>query len=127
MLQIMAVVNFLAAAIQVPQHGSKVNAGGIHQRFIGEIEGGENGEQFSANRANTRIELPGVHQSLYEIGQQQDVRIESQHPSAGSEPDSLVLRGGESNVLVVIDDLAAILELLQYVHSAIGGGIVDDN
>ena len=71
--------------------------------------------------------MSAFHHGLNEIRQQQYVRIESQHPGAGAGADGLILRGGESNVLVVIDDLAAILELLQYVHGAIGGGIIDDN
>ena len=53
------------------------------------------------------------------------LRVRTQVPDASA--DGLVLRGGEPNVLVVVNDLASILELLQYVHRAVGGGIIDDD
>ncbi len=51
------------------------------------------------------------------------VRTQVARPSA----DGLVLCGGESNILVVVNDPTAIFELLQYVHRAIGRGIIDDD
>src|SRR5438477_9668765 len=41
MLQIMTVVDLLAAPVQMPEHGREINSGGIDEWFIGEIEGGE--------------------------------------------------------------------------------------
>ena len=73
------------------------------------------------------VELAGVHQRLDEVRQQQDVRIQGQDPVAAGEPDGLVLRRGEADVLVVVEDLAAIFELLQDVDGAVGGGVVDDD
>ena len=64
--------------------------------------------------------LPGVHQRLNEIRQQQHVRIQGQHPVAAGQRDGLVLRRGEADVLLVVDDLAAILELFQDVDRAVG-------
>ncbi len=74
-----------------------------------------------------RIELAGVHQRLNEIRQQQDVGIQGEHPIAVREPDGLVLRRREADILLVVVDLAAVFELFQNVDGAVGGGIVDDD
>ena len=74
-----------------------------------------------------RIELPGVHQRLDEIRQQQHVRIQRQHPLAAAHPDGLILRRREADVLLVVDHLAAVFELLQDVDRAVRGGVVDDD
>ena len=121
----MAVIDFLAAAVQMPQHGREVDAGGIHQLFVGQIEGGPDGEQLSAHRADLGIHLPGVHQRLDEVGQQQDVGIERQNPLPLRQPDGLILRRRESQILVVVVDAAAVGELFQNVHGAVGRRIVD--
>jgi len=82
------------------------------------------GQQLAAYRTDGRVELPRIHQRLDEIGQQQHVRIERQNPLATGLPDSLVLGGGESHVLVVVVNAAAILELLQDIGGAIARGVV---
>ena len=74
-----------------------------------------------------RIELPGIHQRLNEIRQQQHVGIQRQHPIAAGQRDGLILRRREADVFVVVDDLAAVFELFQNVDGAVGGGIVDDD
>ena len=61
------------------------------------------------------------------FGQQQDVRVERQNPIAAGERDGLVLRRRETGVLVVVDDPAADLELLQNVDGAVGGRVIDDD
>ena len=45
-----------------------------------------------------RIDLPGVHQRLNEIRQQQHVGIQRQHPLAAGERDRLILRRREADV-----------------------------
>ncbi len=123
----MAVVHFLAAAIQMPQHGREVDAGGIHQLFFGKIESRANGQQLAANGADLRIHLPGFHQRLDEILQQQDVRIQRQHPFAAAKPDGLVLRRREPDILIVVIDPAAVCELFQNIDGAVSRGVVDDD
>ena len=71
--------------------------------------------------------LPGIHQRLNEIRQQQHVRIQGQHPVAAGERDGLVLRGGEADVFLVVDDLAAVLELFQDIDGAVGRVVIDDD
>ena len=46
--------------------------------------------------------LPGIHQRLNEIRQQQNVGIQGQHPLAAGERDGLILRGREADVFVVV-------------------------
>ena len=48
-VEVVAVVHFLAAAVQVAQHRGEVDAGGIHQLLIGKIESGADGQQFAAD------------------------------------------------------------------------------
>jgi hypothetical protein len=126
-LQVVAVVDFLAAAIQMAQHGVEVDAGGIHHGFFGDLEMRRHGEQLAAHRADARIELTGVHQRLDKVGQQQDVGIQRQHPIAVGELDGLVLRGGETDVFLVVVDAAAVFELFEDVDGAVGGGVVDND
>ncbi len=71
--------------------------------------------------------MPGIHQRLDEVRQQQHVRIQRQHPLAAAHPDGLVLRRRKTDVLVVVNHPAAVHELLQDVHRAVGGGIIDDD
>ncbi len=127
MVQIVPVVHFLASAIQVAQHGSEINPRGIHQRFVGQIEGGADGQQLSAHRADLGIHLPGIGQRLDEVRKQQDIRIQSQHPLAAAHADRLVLCRGKADILVVVNHPAAVHELLQDIRRAIGGGIIDDD
>ena len=126
-LQVVAVVYFLAAAVEVAQHGVEVDAGGIDHGLFGDLEVGTHGQQLAADRADVGIELSGIHQRLNEIGKQQHIGIEGKHPIAVGELDGLILRGGEPDVLLVVVDLAAILELFEDVDGAIGGGIVDND
>ena len=44
-----------------------------------------------------------VHQRLNEIRQQQHVGIQRQNPLAAGERDGLILRGGETDVLFVVE------------------------
>src|SRR5690242_2817405 len=126
-LQIMPVVHFLAAAIQMPQHGGEVDSRRIDQRFFRQIEAGQYGEQFPADGTDLGVELSGIHQRLNEIRQQQNIRIQSQYPIAVAGADGLVLRGGKSDVLVVVDNLTAVFELLQNVYGPVGRRVVDDD
>ena len=71
----MAVIHFLAAAIQMPQHRGKVDARGIDQRLVRNIEVRADRQQLAADRADLGIELPGIHHRLNEIRQQQHVGI----------------------------------------------------
>ncbi len=64
----------------------------------------------------------GVHQYLDKIRQQQNVRIQRQHPVAAGEADGLVLRGGETDVLLVVNDLASVFELFQDIDCAVSRG-----
>jgi hypothetical protein len=95
------------------QHGVEVNASGIHNRLRRKGEGIGHGEQFAAHRADFGIHLGGVDQHLDKIGQQQNVRIQREDPVAARECNCLVLRGGETDVFLVVDDLASIFELFQ--------------
>jgi len=115
------------AAIEVPEHGGEINAGGIDQLFIGKIEGGADGQKLSTHGPDLGIHLPGIRQSLDEVGKQQDIRIQCQHPLTAAHSDGLILRRGKPYVLVVVDHPAAVHELLQDIRRAIGRGIVDDD
>src|SRR5579872_1288228 len=48
-IQIMAVVNFLAAAVQMPQLGREINARGIDELLFRQIEARQNGEQLTTD------------------------------------------------------------------------------
>jgi len=122
-----AVVDFLAAPVEVPQHGVEVDAGGVHYRLGGNLEGGRHRQQLAAHRADVRIEVARIHQRLNEIRQQQHIRVQGHHPVAVSQPHGLVLRGGEPGVFLVVDDLAAVFELFQDVDGAVGRGVVNDD
>ena len=124
-VQVVAVVHFLAAPVQVAQHRREVDSGRIDQRFFGKIEGGADGEQLAAHRADLRIDLAGIDQSLNEVRQQQHVRIQRQDPLGLGKSDRLILRRGEADVLVVIKDAAAIGEGLENIDGPVGGGVVD--
>ena len=126
-LQEMAVVHLLAAAVQVAQHGVEVDSGGIHHGLLGDLEVRRHGQQLAAHRADGGIELAGIHQRLDEIGQQQHVGIQRQHPIAARKLDGLVLRGREPDVLFVVIDLAAVFELFEDIDRAIGGSVIDDD
>ena len=43
-IQIMAVVHFLAAAVQMAQHRREIDSRGIHQLLLRKIEGGADGQ-----------------------------------------------------------------------------------
>jgi len=81
-MQIVPVVHFLAAAVQMAQHGVEVDAGGIHHRLLGNLEVRRHGEQLAAHGADLGIELPGIEQGLDEVRQQEHVRVERQYPIA---------------------------------------------
>ena len=123
-LQVVPVVHFLAAAVEMAQHGVEVDTGGIHHGLFGNLEVRRHGQQLPADGADARVELAGVHQGLDEVGEQQDVGIQGHHPVSVGEPDGLVLGGGEADIVVVVIDAAAVLELFQNVDGAVGGGIV---
>ena len=44
-----AVIHFLAALVQVPQHRVEIDAGGIDQGFFGYFEMRRHGQQLAAN------------------------------------------------------------------------------
>src|SRR5262249_11246567 len=119
-VQVMTVIDFLAAAIQMTQHGRKVDAGGVYKLFVGQVESRPNGEQFSAYRADLGVDLPCVHQGLDEVRQQQNVRVKCQHPLALRQGDGLVLSRREPHILVVVIDAAAVGELFQKIDRTVG-------
>ena len=123
----MSVVGLHAAAILVAQHRREEHAGGVEPLDALDIEAGVGQQELAADRAGHRVHLRGHHQAVDEVRQQQHVRVEREHPISARERDRLVLRGGESDVLLVVDHDAAILEALENVASAVGGGIVDDD
>src|ERR1700722_7948031 len=126
-IKIMPVVDFLAASIEMPQHRREIDARRIDELFVGKIEGCANSEQFATYRADLGIDLSGIDQRLYEIRQQQDIGVECQHPLAAGEADGLVLCGGETDVFVVVMNLAALAELLEQIDSTVGRSIINDN
>ena len=65
----MAVIDFLAAAVEMPEHGREIDAGGVNQLLVWKIEGGADSQELSAYRADLGIHLPGFHQGLNEVGQ----------------------------------------------------------
>jgi hypothetical protein len=85
------------------------------------------GQQLPAHRPDIRIELPGIHQRLNEVWEQQHVRIQRQDPIAAGQPDGLVLRRREPVVVVVVINLAAILELFQDIDRPVRGRVVDND
>ena len=126
-LQVMSVVDFLTAAVEVTQHRIEVNTGGVHQGPRGDVEGRGHGQQLSAHRADLGIDMTRIHQRLDDIGKQQHIRVESEHPIAARYPDRLILRRGESDVFAVVDYSAAIFKLLKYVYRAILRIVIDDD
>ena len=124
---VVSVVGLHAAAILVAQHGREEHARGIEPLDSLDIEAGVGQQELAADRAGHRVHPRGHHQAVDEVRQQQHVRIEREHPISAREGDRLVLRGGESDVLLVVDHDAAILEALENVASAVSGGIVDDD
>src|SRR6266851_4331833 len=56
-LQIVSVVHFLTAAVEMPQHRIEVNPGGIDQGPRGDIESCGHGQQLTADRADLGIYL----------------------------------------------------------------------
>ena len=127
MLQIVSVVDFLAAAIEMAQHGIEVNARGIDQRAGGNVERRRHGQQFAAHRADLGMDLAGVDQRLDEIGEQQHVRVQGEDPIAAGKRNSLVLGRREADVLLVVNDGAAIFKLLHDVRCAVSGIVIDDD
>ena len=85
------------------------------------------GQQFPAYRSDPGIRLAGIHQRLNEVGQQQDVGIQRQHPVAARKLDGLVLRRRKTHVFLVVVHLAAALELFEDVDGAVGGGVIDND
>ena len=73
------------------------------------------------------ITAPVFHERFDEVRQQQQIGIERQHPVPFRQGDGLVLRGGESDVLLVVDHLAAIFEVFENVHRAVSRIVVDDD
>src|SRR5690349_4091450 len=71
--------------------------------------------------------MTGIHQYLNKIRQQEDVGIQRQHPIATREADGLILRRGEADVLLVVDDLASILELFQDIGGSVDRAVIDDD
>ena len=119
-VQVMAVVYFLAATVQVAQHRSEVDAGRIDQRLFREIERRLHGQQLAADGADRDRRSARVHQRLNEARQQQDIGIQCQNPIAARHADRLVLGSGEADVFRVVDYTAAIGELLEDVDGPIG-------
>ena len=56
-LQVMAVIHFLAAAVQMAQHGVEIDAGGIHHWPGRNVEARGHSEQLAAHRADLAIDV----------------------------------------------------------------------
>src|SRR6185437_15483019 len=108
-----------AAPVEVPQHGGEIDAGGIHHRFLRNLEVRRHGQQLAADGADARIELAGIDERLDEVRQEQDVRVEGEDPIPTGKLDRLILGGGEAYVLVIVVDAAAILELLENIEGSV--------
>ena len=58
--QVVAVIHFLAAAIQMTQHGVEIDPGGIDNGFFGNLEMAGHGEQLAADGSDFGIDLPRI-------------------------------------------------------------------
>src|SRR5579872_1319987 len=52
----MAIIHLETAAVEMPEVRGEIDAGGIDQRLLGEVEAGGHGEEFAADRADLRVE-----------------------------------------------------------------------
>ena len=121
----MAVIDFKAAAVEMPQIRCEINSGGIHQGLFGEIERGTHREQFAADRTHPRVEIARIDQRLNEALQQQDVRIQRQHPLGAGKTDRLILSRRETDILLVVDDCAPVFKRLQNIDGSVRRIIID--
>ena len=70
---------------------------------------------------------PASTSAWMKFGSSRTSGFKRQHPLPAGERDGLILRRRETDVLIVVDDPAAILELLQDVHRSVGRRVVDDD
>ena len=112
-LEVVAVIELAAAAIEVAEIGGEVDAGGIDARFGVDVEIRAHHEEFAADGADAVVEAAGLEERLDEVGHQEDVGIEGEDPVAAREVDGLVLGGGEADVTVVENDGAALFVALR--------------
>ncbi len=71
--------------------------------------------------------MAAFQQGFEEPGEKKDIRVEGQDPVPARQGDGLILGGGEADVLIVVNDGAAVLVMFQNVHGSVRGGVVDDD
>ena len=91
------------------------------------LKAGAGGEEFAAKGAGAGVEVAGGDEIAHEIGFQEDVGVERKHPFGAAGADTLVLGGGKTGVLQVLDDANAVTEFPQNLGGAVGRGVVHDD
>ena len=126
-VEVVPVVDFLATAVQVAQHGGEKDPGGIDELLFRQVKGGADAEELAAYGAHFRVHVACVDKGLNKVGLQQDVGVQGQDPGPCGQFDSLILGSREPEVTVVVINPAAIRKLLKDVNRSIRRRVVYDN
>src|SRR5262249_33923827 len=103
------IVWLVPAAVEVPHSRSEVNACGVNSRLIRDCEIAPDAQQFAADHAYARIQIPSLDQTPDKARLHLDVGIQRKDPLAPAGGDRLVLSGGEAGIAIILNQADTVL------------------